>query len=131
MADSTGTSSYHINDEYLFSIDKFKKPVHITSKTYNAFLLIIRLILMNPGTIQSNPEMGVGLVSRYRYGYPSDIAQLAVDINNQIATYLPTFSFINVAVSIDAGNSHVVNIELNARQEVLTFSYDLELKDLV
>lgn len=86
---------------------------------------------MNPGTIQSNPEMGVGLVSRYRYGYPSDIAQLAVDINNQIATYLPTFSFINVAVSIDSGNSHVVNIELNARQEVLTFSYDLELKDLV
>ena len=48
MADSTGSTDYHLNDEYLFSIDKFKKPVHITNKTYHAFLLIIRLILRIP-----------------------------------------------------------------------------------
>lgn len=131
MADSTGSTDYHLNDEYLFSIDKFKKPVHITNKTYHAFLLIIRLILMNPGTIQSNPELGVGLVAKYRYGYPNDVSDLANEINEQISTYLPAFSFINVSAEIDSGNSHVINISLNAREEVLNFSYDLELKNLV
>lgn len=129
MADNT--SDYHVNDEYLLSIDKFKKPVHITNKTYHAFLLIIRLILMNPGTIQSNPEMGVGLVSKFRYGFSNDISDLSNEINNQISTYLPTFSFIDVSVSIDSVNSNVVNIKLSARKEILTFSYDLELKHLV
>lgn len=130
MADSTGTSSYHINDEYFFSIDEFKKPVHVTNKTMLAFILIIRLILLEPGTIQSNPEMGVGLVSKYRYGYSDDLESLSVAISQQIATYLPTLSFINVSVAADSANSQVINITLSAREEVLTFSYDLELKDL-
>ena len=52
--------------EYSISINEFNKP-----KEYDGinslYITLIRLILLEPGTYQTNPNMGVGIVSRFRY----------------------------------------------------------------
>ena len=86
-----------IGKEYTLSIDKANKPVELSGlQTINA--LLTRLILLEPGTYQSNPEMGIGIVSRYRYGNEDDIENLSSDIKDQIQTYLPGFERVEVQI---------------------------------
>jgi hypothetical protein len=87
---------YYVDDtEPLLSVDKFYQPLVATGKDY-ATLLITRLILMEPGLNQLRPDMGVGLVSRYRYATDADMDRLNKDIANQIQLYLPQFTLTNV-----------------------------------
>ena len=52
--------------EYSLSTDSYKTP--LTYKNFNAFgTLMMRLMLLEPGTITHSPEMGLGLISKYRY----------------------------------------------------------------
>jgi hypothetical protein len=45
--------------------------------------------------------MGVGLVSRYRFAMKEKLANLQTRIQEQISTYLPEFSAVNVEVSYE------------------------------
>ena len=45
--------------------------------------------------------MGVGIVSRFRYGTDVNVSDLQTEIMRQINKYLPMFSRINISVSID------------------------------
>ena len=65
-------------------------------------LLLTRLILLEPGTFQSHPDMGVGLISNYRYRVDdgSLSSDLKARIQTQIDTYLPFLSGIDVVVMI-------------------------------
>ena len=36
----------------------------------------MRLILLTPGTIQTHPEMGVGLITKYRFMYDTELQNL-------------------------------------------------------
>lgn len=56
----------------------------------------MRLILLEPGTYQTHPTMGVGIVSRYRFGNIEDINILQSDIENQISMYLPELQGVDV-----------------------------------
>lgn len=117
--------------EHLLSINKFEKPT--VAKDNDAIaILITRLILLEPGTIQSHPEMGVGLVSRYRYSETRNIESLRRDISDQITKYLPTLSGANVEVSV---NDKETTISVTADNIMYTYSFDantntLSLKEL-
>lgn len=91
---------YSDEHEYTLSTDEFNKPRVLKSKDAIAQLLI-HLILLEPGTYSNRPEMGVGLVSRYRYTNTNNIINLQNDIQNQIETYLPEFIGVDVNVSFD------------------------------
>ena len=77
--------------EYFLGTNEFNRPTVYTDVDAT-YTLLIRLILLDPGTYPTHPKMGVGLVSRYRYAKESDLSQLGIDIEEQIATYLPNFS---------------------------------------
>lgn len=62
-------------------------------------LLLTRLVLLEPGTIQSHPEMGVGLHSKYRFAVEGCERDLKADIEQQIAKYLPDFNGVKISVT--------------------------------
>lgn len=74
--------------EELLSLNSFDKPAELSG--VKAWCdLIIRLIMMRPGTYPSLPNMGVGL-DDYEYStIESVISELTTRINDQVKTYLP------------------------------------------
>lgn len=94
--------------EYSLSINEYNQPlVYTDSKAL--FTLFIRILLLEPGTFQSNPEMGVGIISRYRYSTSVDISKLQSDIETQISEYIPTLTSVNIELEPDYTNN-VLNI---------------------
>lgn len=85
--------------------------------------LLTRLLLLNPGTIQSHPDMGVGLVQKYRYSLEGAEIQLQSDYRNQIDTYLPQFTGADVAVKF---KDHQFQIFVQVANTVFAFLYDTE-----
>ena len=97
-------------NEYSMSVDDFKNP-----KTYSdresVCVLRARLLLLEPGTFQSHPNMGVGLVSKYRYGV--DVASdLQSNFKNQIELYLPQLQGCRVNVT-QSGQVLNIAVEYN------------------
>lgn len=84
-------------NEYLLSVDKYNNPAVKTDKDA-IFYLLIRLIMLNPGTIESHPDMGVGLIKNWRYSDMGQIPQLEAEIQSQIETYLPMLQGVSVKV---------------------------------
>ena len=74
--------------EYLCSVDKFNKPVVRTKQSAIA-LLLLRLIILEPGSDPLHPDMGVG-IRRYRYTM-NTLNELKQRIKDQIDTYIPCF----------------------------------------
>ena len=75
--------------EYLASIDKFKKPVIVENES-SVGILLLRLLLLEPGSDPLHPEMGVA-IRRFRYTMEQDLDDLRKVINEQMKTYLPDF----------------------------------------
>lgn len=85
-------------NEYLLSINDINQPMSVTNND-KVVLFIVRLLLLEPGTYQSNPNMGVGLVSRYRYTQDQDIESLTTVVRDQIQTYLPGYNMVDVRIT--------------------------------
>ena len=104
-------------NEPLMTINKFYKPVILTGSDA-AVMQITRLILLEPGTIQTHPNCGVGIVSRYRHSTQLDIRELEDVIATQISTYLPMYTTVRVAVEINntekAIQIYITSDQLNA-----------------
>ena len=81
--------------EPLLSVDKYYKPLVAKDENY-ATLLLVRLILLEPGTFQTHPDCGVGLVSKFRYATDVDMVELQKRIKDQIMLYLPQYSLVDV-----------------------------------
>lgn len=94
--------------EPLLSVDKYYRPLIAENENY-ATLMLIRLILLEPGTFQTHPDMGVGLVSRFRYSSEVDMSKLSNIIKNQVMKYLPQFTFTDVKCELS-------NNELNDKK---------------
>lgn len=111
--------SYFVDDtEPLLSVNNFYEPMVTSGQDY-ATLLIVRLILMEPGLNQLVPDMGVGLVSRYRYATNADMDKLNREIANQIALYLPQFTLTGVRCelgSVDNSTQKVINIYITTNE---------------
>lgn len=115
-------------EEYLLSIDKFQTPKILKDKDA-IFVLLIRLMLLEKGTIQSHPDMGVGIISRYRYSDEDKLQDLQLDIVNQINTYLPKLVGVDVKVSGDPVNKEIL-VSISVNGVLYTFSTDSNNKTL-
>ena len=56
-----------MSKDFLFSTDNFNQPKVVVEGKEAISTLLESLILLEPGTNPVRPEMGVELVSRYRY----------------------------------------------------------------
>lgn len=84
-----------VNKEYTFGVNKFKKPNSVTEG--NAIgTRLMELIMMEPGDDPLHPDMGVG-IKTFRYGI-NNLDQLKNRVETQIATYLPFYQNVNVAL---------------------------------
>ena len=87
--------------DYVLSLNNFNEP-KVYEKAKALMMLLTRLILLEPGLFQSHPDMGVGLITRYRYKVDdgSLASELQARIKSQIDTYLPFLTGAQVQVSI-------------------------------
>lgn len=110
--------------EHVLSINDFSMP-----KVYDGsdadYLLIVRLLLLEPGTFQSHPNMGVGLKSKYRFNNdPALLQNLQTDIKNQINNYLPQLSTAEITVSL--GEQHILGIIIDTGNGAYVLAYNGE-----
>lgn len=113
-------------EEATLSVDNFNQPKMLLNEEAVG-IRIARLIMMEKGTIQTHPNMGVGIRSRYRYAEASEMIRLNFDIKSQIEEYLPLpYSSIDVNCRLI---SKVVVIDILADKELFRFTYDQQ-KDL-
>lgn len=102
--------------EYLFSVNEFKEPSKVINKSAIA-LLLVRLIMMDPGTDPLHPTMGVG-IRKYRYGL-NNIDELKSEVEYQIDTFLPCFQ--NATVCIVITEEKTCNIEITIDDVVYVY----------
>lgn len=84
--------------EMFLSIDDYNKP---TTKEGLLTLAenIIHLILMEPGTMQNFPDMGVGIgMYIFDLNTPDTLAKIRSSINTQIQKYVPNNNIQETAV---------------------------------
>lgn len=105
------------NREYTFSVDSFNKPIVVTGNDAIGTKLM-QLIMMEPGDDPLHPDMGVG-IKTYRYSV-NTLNDLKRRVEDQIATYLPMYQSVNVAILRTPDK--VVNIEINLGD--ITYVYD-------
>ena len=106
-------------NEYLMSVDDFYSP-KIVKNNDAIYTLLIRLLQLEPGSIQTHPEMGVGLVSKYRFADAETAPEdLKSDIQDQIATYLPQLNVVQVRTYV---NNKVLFIEIEVNDTLYKFS---------
>ena len=85
--------------EYTMSVNSFNEPLVYSGKDATA-LKILRLLLLEPGTINSRPKMGIGIVSKYRFSIEDDLNDLSDNIKEQIRTYLPDSTLHEVVLEL-------------------------------
>lgn len=112
---STTESTYR---EYLLKFDNFGNSKILTDQQAIACLLT-RLILLEPGTNPLFPEMGVGIVSKYRYLGADQESNLKKDIENQINTYLPEANCTEVTLIYNDDKS--VDLEITVNGEIFVY----------
>lgn len=110
--------------EPLMTINQFQRPIELEG-TDAQIMLITRLILLDPGTIQTHPDMGVGLVSMYRYTVDVDLDKLRNRIQSQISKYLPMFTTVQVKVDLNV-NEHTLYIYIDTDQLNALVPFDTE-----
>lgn len=91
--------------EYNLSTDDFKQPKISYGKTAVG-VLIIRLLLLEPGTNPNRPEMGVGLISKYRYMFPDKLGELKNNIYDQLNRFL--FPYQKIAISMEVNDKCLI-----------------------
>lgn len=118
--------------EYLLALDDIGQPKVVDMKTIkngvmnSAALLISKLICMQKGSRPDQPDMGVDIRRRYRFGYESELGMLQTDIENQISTYLPEFLPVDVKVGIrtNDGEKNKIIISITIDGVMYQLSYD-------
>ena len=114
--------------EYSLKVNDFNEP-KVSEKQQALMLLLTRLILLEPGTFQSHPDMGVGLISNFRYRVDdgSLVSDLKSRIQSQINTYLPFLDGVNVLVEIHDKSFYVT---IGIDDLIFGVLYDTQTNDL-
>lgn len=116
--------------EYFLGTNEFNRPTVYTDVDAT-YTLLIRLILLDPGTYPTHPRMGVGLVSRYRYAKDSELTQLSNDIEDQIATYLPQFTSVSVELTLTTTKDLFIQIIIDGVAYELIYKTEYETLEAV
>ena len=112
--------------EHSFDINEFNEP-KVYENANAVMALFTRLLLLDPGTIQSHPKMGVGLVTKYRYSEEGTESELQADIRQQIDAYLPQFHGAEVTVKFE---NKAFQIAITVNDYIFAFVYDIEATEL-
>jgi len=103
--------------EYFLSIDNLSKPKTAVGQEAIAYLLI-RLLLLNPGSDPLHPDMGVGLEDfRFCVGREQELQER---IKEQIRTYLTEFAFSEVKI-VEITAEKICNIEITVGNTVYIY----------
>lgn len=86
--------------EGIFSTNKYNTPTVLEGKE-ELTILIIRLLLLEPGSNPLHPEMGVGVIQRYSKCEHEDLPDLELEIRKQILVYLPMYQHAEVKVLLE------------------------------
>lgn len=92
--------------EYNMSTNDFKQP-EISYGKKAIGILMVRLLLLEPGTDPMRPDMGVGLVSKYRYIFPDRLADLKKDIYDQLNRFLFPYQKIGIVMDVQDKELHM------------------------
>lgn len=104
--------------EYMLSVDNLSRP-KVVEGTEAIASLIIRLLLLNPGSDPLHPEMGVGLES-FRFCL-NRIDDLESRIKAQLETFMKEFAYSEVRV-VEITEEKICNIEITIGNVI--FVYD-------
>lgn len=115
-----------ITHEFAFKVDEFGDPV-VFKDSECIMMNLVHLLLLEPGTFQSHPEMGVGLVSKYRYMTDDKIQDLKDDFQAQIEKYLPQYQAVDIQVALE---NMILLISTKINGSVYGFFYNSETNDL-
>lgn len=85
-------------------------------------MALTRLIIMDPGTIQSHPDMGLGLVSRFRYSIDLTETDLILELRRQIDKFLPKLQGAKIQVQF---KDKVIFIAITVDGNMYNFQYDI------
>lgn len=102
--------------EYLLSTDAFKTPKVLKNQEAIAMLLL-RLILLDPGSDPLHPDMGVG-IRQYRYAMGKE-EELRERIKSQITQYLPCYPASNVEFEIT--DDKLINIKITINDTIYVY----------
>lgn len=112
--------------EFSFSVDDFENP-----KTYKdaeaIATLLVRLLILEPGTFQSHPDMGVGLYSNYAYILEGNASKLQSSFQHQIDTYLPQLTGVRVTVN-EKGSVYYIMAQVE--ESVFGIYYDTKSQEI-
>ena len=118
-------------NEYLITVDNYKKPKVIRGNKGN-YYMILRLMLMEPGTNPLFPLMGLGLRSKSRFVDEDQIQELKVKLDQQINMYLPDLIVNNIEMEMDDNKQLRITISSDTEEYVYnTNDFDLNLDTLV
>lgn len=107
--------------EYLLSVNSFNRPSSVSGSEAIGVLLM-ELILMEPGSNPLKPEMGVG-IKNYRYA-KNRTNELIDRIKSQITEYLPEF-LANCTVELEeVSSTKLANIRITI--DNVSFVYNSE-----
>ena len=112
--------------EGLFTTDSYNKPMVLKDKDALAILLL-RLLIMVPGTNRQHTEMGVDIRGRYEYSSEDEIDELNDEISKQIEIYLPNYA--SGAIVNCSSENRVLKVSINVDGTVFNFSSGTELDD--
>ena len=92
--------------ESCMSVDDFENP-KLYKDAEAVAVLLTRIILLEPGTIQSHPDAGVGIMSKFRFSTEGSASELRARIQEQIETFLPRFRGAKINVQEKDGEFHI------------------------
>ena len=95
--------------EYWLTTTEYLEP-SVASGADAYGVLLLRLLLLEPGTNPLYPEMGVGLGPKYRFITEDDISTLESRISDQINTYLPSEAKSIATVTLKMNQNHYLRI---------------------
>ena len=112
--------------EYLLTTNEFMVPDSVKgSDAYG--LLLLRLLLLQPGQNPLHPGMGVGLGPKYRFITEDNMNMLQDRVQEQIDTYLSHDFTVKTTVYMEIKPSHYLKIIITANDT--DYIYDTEDSD--
>ena len=107
--------------EHVLSINDFNMPKVFDENDSN-YVLLIRLILLEPGKFQSHPTMGIGIKSRYRFNNNEDsMDSLRSDLRNQINKFLPWIVTTEITIT---RKENTLGFIINTAEGAYVISYN-------
>ena len=97
--------------DHLIGIDDIGRPKEIdmtiieSGVMNSAVLMIIRLLLTRKGTYADIPDLGIDIRGRYRFAFEEELTSLENEIQQQMQTYLPEFSPVEVHALMRTGET--------------------------